>query len=89
MCEGMDGQREEQDQRLDELTSELRVIIPGVTVLFAFLITVPFAAGFGGLSPGSPSRRRHRVRTGRTPARAGAAWRDRRACPAGERGPGR
>lgn len=51
MCEGMDGQREEQDQRLDELTSELRVIIPGVTVLFAFLITVPFAAGFGGLSP--------------------------------------
>lgn len=38
------------DRELDELTSELRTAIPGVTVLFAFLLTVPFAAGFPGLS---------------------------------------
>ena len=38
------------DRELDELTSELRTAIPGVTVLFAFLLTVPFAAGFPSLS---------------------------------------
>lgn len=38
-----------QDRQLDELTAELRVIIPGVTVLFAFLLTVPFASGFPSL----------------------------------------
>lgn len=40
---------QEQDRQLDELTGELRVIIPGVTVLFAFLLTVPFSAGLDGL----------------------------------------
>jgi uncharacterized membrane protein len=40
---------EELDTRLDELSGELRVILPGATVLFAFLLTLPFAAGFPGL----------------------------------------
>ena len=34
------------DRELHELTGELRVTIPGVTVLVAFLLTVPFASGF-------------------------------------------
>lgn len=34
------------DRQLIELLSEIRVAIPGVQVLFAFLLTVPFAARF-------------------------------------------
>lgn len=34
------------DRELDELVGELRVVLPGVTVLFAFLLTVPFTATF-------------------------------------------
>jgi hypothetical protein len=34
------------DRELNELLQELRVLLPGVQVLFAFLLTVPFAAGF-------------------------------------------
>ena len=34
------------DRELHELTGELRVSIPGVTVLVAFLLTVPFAQDF-------------------------------------------
>lgn len=44
------GAQGELDRQLDELTSELRVVLPGATVLFAFLLTLPFAAGFHGLS---------------------------------------
>src|SRR5215211_2977397 len=33
-----------------ELLQELRVILPGVQVLFAFLLTVPFAQRFGQLN---------------------------------------
>lgn len=40
-----DSQREER-QRYQELLGELRTIIPGAQVLFAFLLTVPFAARF-------------------------------------------
>ena len=29
-----------------ELLNELRVALPGVQILFAFLLTVPFAQGF-------------------------------------------
>ncbi|WP_066289743.1 DUF6328 family protein [Arthrobacter sp. B6] len=36
-------------RQLDELSSELRTIIPGVTVLFAFLLTVPFSSRFVGM----------------------------------------
>jgi uncharacterized BrkB/YihY/UPF0761 family membrane protein len=34
------------DRNLDELTGELRVIVTGVQVLFAFLLIVPFDTGF-------------------------------------------
>jgi hypothetical protein len=34
------------DRNLDELTGELRVIVTGVQVLFAFLLIVPFNTGF-------------------------------------------
>jgi hypothetical protein len=34
------------DRNLDEMTGELRVIVTGVQVLFAFLLVVPFNTGF-------------------------------------------
>ena len=34
-------------RELGELLQELRVVLPGVQVLFAFLLTVPFLARFG------------------------------------------
>ncbi|HUH80397.1 MAG TPA: DUF6328 family protein [Solirubrobacteraceae bacterium] len=34
------------DRNLDELTGELRVVVTGVQVLFAFLLIVPFNVGF-------------------------------------------
>ena len=34
------------DRELNELLQELRVIIPGIQVLFAFLLTMPFSVGF-------------------------------------------
>ena len=34
------------DRNLDELTGELRVVVTGVQVLFAFLLIVPFNTGF-------------------------------------------
>lgn len=37
---------DEQRERYRELLEELRTIIPGVQVLFAFLITVPFSSRF-------------------------------------------
>lgn len=36
--------------RYQELIDELRVILPGVQVLFAFLITAPFSGRFGDLT---------------------------------------
>jgi uncharacterized protein DUF6328 len=41
-------QRDEEtlDRELGELTGELRTVIPGGTVLVAFLLTVPFGAAF-------------------------------------------
>jgi predicted membrane channel-forming protein YqfA (hemolysin III family) len=45
-----DPQEESREERLDreliELLNELRVLLPGVQVLFAFLLAVPFASGF-------------------------------------------
>jgi Family of unknown function (DUF6328) len=51
------GSREETEkQRVDreliELLNELRVTLPGVQVLFAFLLTVPFSEGFSRASSG-------------------------------------
>src|SRR3954451_18091077 len=37
---------ERADRELIELLNELRVVLPGVTVLFAFLLAVPFAKGW-------------------------------------------
>ena len=37
------------DRELAELLQGLRVALPGVQVLFAFLLTVPFAAGFAAV----------------------------------------
>ena len=37
---------ERRDRQLSELLQELRVALPGVQVLFAFLLTVPFSARF-------------------------------------------
>lgn len=41
----------EERERYRELLEELRTIIPGVQVLFAFLLTAPFSARFGDLDP--------------------------------------
>ena len=42
--------KEELDRELTELLNEIRVGLPGVSVLFAFLLTLPFAARFEQLS---------------------------------------
>jgi len=39
-----------QDRRLEELLGENRVILPSVTVMFAFLLTIPFTADFSDLT---------------------------------------
>jgi hypothetical protein len=41
---------ERADRNLNELLQELRVALPGVQVLFAFLLTVPFSQGFDRLT---------------------------------------
>src|SRR5439155_23001256 len=37
------------DRNLEEMTGELRVVVTGVQVLFAFLLIVPFNSGFSGI----------------------------------------
>jgi Na+/H+ antiporter NhaD/arsenite permease-like protein len=44
--EAPDGDPSRLDRELVELLNELRVMIPGVQVLFAFLLTVPFTNRF-------------------------------------------
>lgn len=44
--------RKKLHRELDELLAELRVVIPGVTVLFAFLLAVPFSARFDAIESG-------------------------------------
>ncbi len=41
---------ERSDRQLGELLQGLRVTLPGVQVLFGFLLTVPFSAGFERVS---------------------------------------
>src|SRR3954453_1058205 len=48
--EGED-EKERAQRQLIELLNELRVVIPGVQVLFAFLLTVPFNQRFGQVDP--------------------------------------
>ena len=38
--------KERVDRELIEMLNEVRVVLPGVTVLFAFLLAVPFAKGW-------------------------------------------
>jgi cobalamin synthase len=42
----MPDSEEKRDRQMAELLQELRVALPGVQILFAFLLTVPFAQGF-------------------------------------------
>jgi hypothetical protein len=44
-------QKERVDRELIELLNELRVALPGVQVLFAFLLTIPFSSRFDALTP--------------------------------------
>ena len=45
-----ENKKERVDRELIELLNELRVAVPGIQVLFAFLLTVPFAFGFGAVT---------------------------------------
>ena len=40
-------QKDRLNRNLDQLLQELRVVLPGVQVLFAFLLAVPFSTRFG------------------------------------------
>lgn len=55
MADRPSGREESEDERLDrnlsELLQELRVALPGVQVLFAFLLAVPFQQNFTQISP--------------------------------------
>jgi hypothetical protein len=55
MADRPSGREESEDERLDrnlgELLQELRVALPGVQVLFAFLLAVPFQRNFVDISP--------------------------------------
>jgi hypothetical protein len=46
-----ENEHERRARELIELLQELRVMLPGVQVLFAFLLTVPFSQGFERVSP--------------------------------------
>ena len=46
MSDDHETKAERLDRELTELVQELRVLLPGVQVLFAFLLTVPFSIGF-------------------------------------------
>lgn len=45
-----EDRREKHRRQLDELLAEIRVVLPGVQVLFAFLLTVPFMSSFHGVT---------------------------------------
>jgi hypothetical protein len=55
MADRPSGREESESERLDrnlsELLQELRVALPGVQVLFAFLLAVPFQQRFGEITP--------------------------------------
>ena len=48
--EDRDRDERKRDRQMIELLNELRVALPGVQILFAFLLTVPFSQRFGELS---------------------------------------
>ena len=43
----MGDEQDRTERQMAELLQELRVALPGVQILFAFLLTVPFAQRFG------------------------------------------
>jgi hypothetical protein len=43
-------EREQRDRQMIELLNELRIALPGVQILFAFLLTVPFTQRFTDLT---------------------------------------
>jgi hypothetical protein len=43
-------EQQRRDRQMIELLNELRVALPGVQILFAFLLTVPFSQRFGQLT---------------------------------------
>jgi Family of unknown function (DUF6328) len=47
----MIDEHEKRDRQMIELLNELRIALPGVQILFGFLLTAPFAAGFRRISP--------------------------------------
>ena len=46
----MNDDEEKRDRQMIELLNELRVALPGVQILFAFLLTVPFTQRFPQLT---------------------------------------
>jgi hypothetical protein len=47
----MNPEDDKRDRQLMELLNELRIALPGVQILFGFLLTVPFAQGFARVTP--------------------------------------
>src|SRR5215207_3984947 len=47
-----ESSKERVDRELIEFLNEVRVVLPGVQVLFAFLLTLPFTGKFGSLDDG-------------------------------------
>jgi hypothetical protein len=45
-----ESDQERRNRELGELLNELRVALPGIQVLFAFMLTVPFSGAFGRLN---------------------------------------
>jgi hypothetical protein len=45
-----DREERKRDRQMIELLNELRIALPGVQILFAFLLTVPFTMRFGRLN---------------------------------------
>ena len=50
MSNGDKSEKSRRDRELMELLNELRVALPGVQVLFAFLLTVPFSQRFSNIT---------------------------------------
>ncbi len=50
-----DGEKSQQDRELIELLNELRVVLPGIQVMFAFLLVVPFSQGWVKTTDGQRS----------------------------------
>jgi Family of unknown function (DUF6328) len=48
--EDRDREERKRDRQMIELLNELRIALPGVQILFAFLLTVPFSIRFDKLS---------------------------------------